>query len=85
MTLADHPGAPGPESLTTYGIALKGLTSPPEGGFDTATADRMLADAVRKAVIAACDIAGSQIPQISFQHIQALDAVRETALTAWKS
>lgn len=68
------------ENMTAYGLLLKELTS---NGLTPSEADIMICVAIRKAIIAACDIAGSQIPQVSTQHIQALDAVRSTALKAW--
>lgn len=71
------------ENLTAYGMVLRGLMNPPASGFTAPEADRLISIAVRKAIIAACDIAGSQIPHVSPQHIQALDAVRVTALKAW--
>lgn len=83
MTNTEHNAMTSAENMTAYGLVLHGLTNPPEGGFTANEADHMISTAVRKAIIAACDIAGSQIPQVSTQHIQALDAVRETALKAW--
>lgn len=71
------------ENMTAYGSLLNNLVNPPPGGFTADEADAMISTAIRKAVIAACDIAGSQIPQVSTQHIQALDAVRRMAMKAW--
>lgn len=85
MTITEHSALANIEHMTAYGAVLNRLVNPPESGLTVAEADALIAMAIRKAVIAACDVAGSQIPQVSTQHIQALDAVRVTALKAWQS